>query len=95
MEKNRVIFNKKLLERSIANYSFGNLSEKIMIIKKWFEFYEKGVMDKTKETVLQGDFLTDFFGKIFRTICVFWPENIGSFWPRTMGFMPSIVEIPV
>ena len=23
------------------------------------------------------------------------PENIGSFWPRTMGFMPSIVEIPV
>ena len=56
--------NKKLLEKNIANYSFGNLSEKIMIIKKWFEFYEKGVMDKTKETVLQGDFLTDFFGKI-------------------------------
>jgi hypothetical protein len=34
MEKNRVIFNKKLLEKNIANYSFGNLSEKIMIIKK-------------------------------------------------------------
>lgn len=22
----------------------------------------------------------DFFGKIFRTFCVFWPEIFGSFW---------------
>ena len=27
----------------------------------------------------------DFFGKIFRTFCVFWPEIFGSFWAFFFG----------
>ena len=64
MGKNTEIFNKKIIVKNIENYNFGDLSNKFEIIKKWIEFAESGVLDKTKETALQTDFLNDFFGEI-------------------------------
>lgn len=64
MEKLTNIFNKKTILKNIAIFNFYDLKEKFSIAKKWIEFSESGVLDKTKETVLQADFLNDFFGKI-------------------------------
>jgi hypothetical protein len=60
----KVIFNRNIINKNIESFSYGDLSKKNEIIKKWINFENSGVLDKTKETALQTDFLNDFFGEI-------------------------------
>ncbi|MGE6612520.1 Eco57I restriction-modification methylase domain-containing protein [Peribacillus sp. NPDC076916] len=67
MNNENVIFNKKLLGRRLANYKLSDITEfekKVNIISQWQYTLENKLAKRTKETSMQGDFLTDFFTNI-------------------------------
>lgn len=61
------LFNDKLLSKKAneeVDLSKHNLSERREYLNKWIAMYENGVLDKTKEEQLQGEFISDIFSKL-------------------------------
>ncbi len=67
MNEYKSLFNANILKKILLKYdksSIPNFSEKIIEIAKWKKSIESGNLAKTKETSIQGKFLTSVFEKI-------------------------------
>ena len=61
------IFKEKLLKGYLDAFHLENIEsidEKWKIMKKWQNVYKKGVLHRTKETAVQGLFLSQVFGDV-------------------------------
>lgn len=58
------LFNSRLLEARLAGFSVEQLDTKIAAVGLWRTTLERGRLQKTKETQLQGLFLAEFFRAI-------------------------------
>lgn len=61
------LFNDKILSQKAdeeVDLSKNNLAERRKYLNKWIDMLEKGVLDKTKEEQLQGEFISDIFSKV-------------------------------
>ncbi len=61
------IFAKKYISSKLNAYDIGrvkDLASKKEIISRWIESIEKGIVNASKETSLQADFLNDIFGTV-------------------------------
>ena len=61
------LFNDKILSQKANNeidLSKNNLLERRKYLNKWIDMLENGVLDKTKEEQLQGEFISDIFSKV-------------------------------
>lgn len=61
------LFNDKILSQkadSEIDLSKNNLAERRKYLNKWIDMLENGVLDKTKEEQLQGEFISDIFSKV-------------------------------
>ena len=61
------LFNDKILSQKANNeidLSKNNLFERRKYLNKWIDMLENGVLDKTKEEQLQGEFISDIFSKV-------------------------------
>jgi len=55
------LFNARLLETGLAGFQPDGLDKKTATVARWRTTLERGRLQKTKETQLQGAFLIDFF----------------------------------
>lgn len=58
------LFNDKILSQKAdeeVDLSKNNLAERRKYLNKWIDMLENGVLDKTKEEQLQGEFISDIF----------------------------------
>ena len=61
------LFNDKILsQKADAEIDLlkNNLLERRKYLNKWIDMLENGVLDKTKEEQLQGEFISDIFSKV-------------------------------
>ncbi|MFR1675129.1 MAG: hypothetical protein ACLSVP_00380 [Fusobacterium sp.] len=61
------LFNDKLLSKKAneeVDLNKNNLIERRKYLDKWINMLEAGVLDKTKEEQLQGEFISDIFSKV-------------------------------
>lgn len=61
------LFNDKILSQKAdeeVDLSKNNLAERRKYLNKWIDMLENGVLDKTKEEQLQGEFISDIFSKV-------------------------------
>lgn len=61
------LFNDKLLSKKAkeeVDLNKNNLIERRKYLNKWINMLETGVLDKTKEEQLQGEFISDIFSKV-------------------------------
>lgn len=61
------LFNDKILSKKAnaeVDLSKNNLQERRKYLNKWIDMLEKGILDKTKEEQLQGEYISDIFSKV-------------------------------
>ena len=61
------LFNDKILSikaNAEVDLSKNNLQERRKYLNKWIDMLEKGILDKTKEEQLQGEYISDIFSKV-------------------------------